>query len=1593
MKSSLSIPHRRYPMLRRSAALLAGLLILFAWHGTFVCEEEKVPVFNLNSSKVYKPGDEVTIHLESRNLEYVDFRVYKVDDPAGLLLAQEDPHYIKDPSLLKTKTAGEKLKGGWEDFQQKIKNNFKKRMSLESRVKIRKTLHIEAKPGVKTVPASAKISLLNEQKLALTPWREEVKQKEQDYWWTYQDVKIPVKDAGAYLVEGMYQDKKAYILVVVTPSGFLVTRSPNEVLVYACDRLGGEPLTDARIRFLRDKKVVKEGKTDKSGIYRTPYSISDEEMERNVVVTCEKGSDFSLSESYYYGSSWDKYSVYIYTERPVYRPNQTVYFKGIVRGRDASGQYSTLTGQDVEVKINDPKYNKVYTKTLKTNGYGSFTDSLTLSEEPPLGSYYIEASVEGKTYSGDFQVQEYKKPEYEVKVEYGKDSYVQGEQVTATVSANYYFGSPVTGAEVNYYIYRQRYYLPWWYWYGEDYGWFYEEESGEGEGDEYSNYGNELVKEGTGKLTADGKLVVKFKGEKLDFDAVYKVEARVTDKSRREIAGARSVKVTRGSFFLALTKDRWVYKPGEEVRLTVRAQDFANQAVNAQVTVKVEMESYANGASNYVEVATGDVKVTQGQGNYSFKPGKDGYYRVTAESKDAKGNAIDADNYVWVTSGTGWWYEGYARGGVQIIPDKPSYKAGETAHIFVMLPVQEGKALFTMEGEKLYSAEVRAFKGGSFLVDVPVKGDYSPNVYASVNLISKDQRYSQEKAIIVPPKDRLLTVKVESDKPIYKPQETASYTITTTDGNGKPVSAEVSLGVVDEAVYAIVPERTQEIGKAFYSRRYNKVSTSASFDFNFYGYSRKTRMEEADARKRPWTLADFKEGKAEKFAEARTRRDFRDISFWKADLVTDGSGKAKVKIKFPDNLTAWRATARAVTGDTKVGQVTQKAIVRKDLIVRMEAPRFLTQEDEMTIATIVHNYLSTDKTARVIFGVDGLEALGDTLSEISVPRNADVRVDFRIKARDPGDAILEAKALTNEESDAMELTVPVLPHGIKRYITKAGETNQAQASLNETLTLPDSAAEEANVLKIDVAPSLGGTMLEALDYLAEYPYGCVEQTMSCFLPDVVVSKTLKDLNLANADLEKKLPDMVKKGLARLYNFQHEDGGWGWWEHDETHPFMTAYVIYGLTQAKACGYEVSEEAYSRGVTALREQISQVGKDISGYGGWNEQQGMGDATKAYMLYVLSLADTTDAGMVNGLYAHRDSLNDNSKALLALTLDKMGKKNEARQVVAELEKNAKVSETAANWGGKSWHYSWEDDQIQTTAQVVRALAQITPQSGVIEKAIRWLILRRQGNAWNSTQDTAMIIYSLLEYMKASKELYPDYTLAIAVNGKQVLNQKVGKGDVGKKIPTVVVKGDGLKTGENSVTLTKSGRGKLYYTLSLAYVEHKEGIPAEEHGITVDRTFAKLLPVQDAKGRWVYATQPISGPVRSGQEILVRVKLKADQAYDYLMVEDPLPSGCEVIKEDWRYTLLGEEYREWYDYEWNYWFTSKEIRDTRMVFFVTHYEFGGESKEAEFTYILRAQMPGTFHVMPTQAKLMYFPEVSGSSEEYVLSVAEGTP
>ena len=157
-------------------------------------------------------------------------------------------------------------------------------------------------------------------------------------------------------------------------------------------------------------------------------------------------------------------------------------------------------------------------------------------------------------------------------------------------------------------------------------------------------------------------------------------------------------------------------------------------------------------------------------------------------------------------------------------------------------------------------------------------------------------------------------------------------------------------------------------------------------------------------------------------------------------------------------------------------------------------------------------------------------------------------------------------------------------------------------------------------LKLSVDASLASTVLTALDDLAGYPYGCVEQTMSRFLPTVVVADAFKEINAPVSEATKtKLPDMVAKGLQRLYSFQHSDGGWGWWENDNTNPYMTAYVVYGLALAEKAGYNIDKGYLDRGINSIKSQLS-------------NNNTIDETTLAYMLYSIAVAKGIDEEFLN-------------------------------------------------------------------------------------------------------------------------------------------------------------------------------------------------------------------------------------------------------------------------------------------------------------------------------------------------------------------------
>ena len=280
-------------------------------------------------------------------------------------------------------------------------------------------------------------------------------------------------------------------------------------------------------------------------------------------MVARNGADFAVNalSEYAFSSVSDRWMGYVYTDRPVYRPGHTVHFKGILRVRDAAG-YQVPAGKPVQVRIQDAEEKPVYQKTLTTTATGAIRDDLALPAGAALGYYNIEVKAGEYSMGGDFEVEEYKKPEYEVRVTPARARVLEGEAVPATIEARYYFGEPVNGANVKWAVYRERYW-PFWFDADEEGG----PEPGADSGDDSSDAGDQL-NQGEGRLDADGKLAIQLQTSVSDkkFDYRYRIEARVTDQAKREITGKGYVMATYGSFLVTAQPERYFYAPGEQGR-------------------------------------------------------------------------------------------------------------------------------------------------------------------------------------------------------------------------------------------------------------------------------------------------------------------------------------------------------------------------------------------------------------------------------------------------------------------------------------------------------------------------------------------------------------------------------------------------------------------------------------------------------------------------------------------------------------------------------------------------------------------------------------------------------------------------------------------------------------------------------------------------------------------------------------------------------------------------------------------------------------------------------------------------------------------
>jgi alpha-2-macroglobulin len=1527
--------------------------------------------FSLTSQKTFLTGEKPEIAVNAHNVQQLEFRVYRVNDPVKFFGQMQDLHSFGGAAPAMPKQAHtwlEKFHAWKHRLWAMVRDFIRAQFSPDSRHQIRLWQMGGGEPskaGPK-VETYAQVPVLNQQQV-VSVWKWTVPAHER---WESVSLTVPVSERGVYLVEATDGKLRAYTIVVITDIAIITKSGQGRLMSFVVDRRTGDPIANIPVKVWIDQKEVASKPTDQQGLVDTAVSVAKPE---NVAVLAAGQNQFAINAPGGWNLGDDpnrNLKGYTYTDRPVYRPGDTAHFNTIVRSQTASG-YTVPQGQDIRLELRDPQtYDVIWTKTVTLSQMGTATWDFPIPADAHLGSYYLNMQIGERYIEGtNFSVEDYKKPEYAVKVAAQTPRVLQGQPIKATIDARYYFGEPVANAKVKWVVHTSTY---WPLGRSDDDD---QADAGGGEGgddsadsgdaEEDDSAGGDQEEEKSGVLDADGKLqiTVPTKVDSKKQDLVYRVEARVTDAGNREIAGHGFALATYGSFFLTADPSSYVYSKGDTATINVAAQDYDKKPIQTSFRVEMNRWNWRSGAGATVTTSQG---LTDAAGKAQIKVAipDSGEYRVRVVATTPEKRDVESTAFLWAPGVSPWWSGGATQERIQIVAGKKVYQPGDTAHVLIVTGKEPTSVLVSAEGNGLYSGQVYKSNGGSITVDVPVKPEYAPNFYVAAAYIRDNKMYEGSKSLSVPPTAHQLNVQLVPSKPQYQPGESATYTIKASDAGGKPVVADFSLGVVDEAIYAIKPETAGNILNAFYGRVYSQVSTESSLTFYFNGQAGKRKMQLASVR----SSKAMAQMKPERLVQPKIRKAFPDTAYWVGDIHTGSNGQATVKFDYPDAITSWRATTRGVTENTMVGSAVTNTIVRKNIMVRLVVPRFFRRGDEITLSTIVQNYLPTDKTAQVSMQFEGLQVLDGAQQNINVPTRGLVKVDYRVKVLDVDSAKVLGKALTDVESDAMELTLPVVPFGVKLATSNSGSIAGAGTSdTSQAVTFPAGAEGGTRKLTISVTPSIAGSVFAALDYLTSYPYGCTEQTMSSFLPDVLVADALNKLGVKSNIDPTTLHKQVQAGMDRLYTYQHDDGGWGWWQTDDSHLFMTAYVLAGLSQAKAAGFDVKQDAIDKGRAWLLPEFNKSSK-------------VRTDLRAYMAYALVLSGTdSNSAVLDSVWEQRSTLTPYGQAVLGLAM-LQANDNRSKQLTTQLEGEAKQDDSQAWWPSDTNYlmdYSG-DTTPESTAYALKLINHTDASSALIPKAAVYLVSHRsEGYYWDSTEQTAMVIYGLTDYLERTQELKPNYSVDVQVNGKTVATKKFTPADALAPATTLAIADSQLSPTANQVRIVKNGDGRLYWSTRGDYFSNeKKVVNAGSFQLSTARQYYRLTSMQK-DGRIVYHLDPLSGPLQVGDTLAVRITVGGNE-WKYLMIEDPIPSGTESIGRDDLYEL--DDQPTW----WSRWYSDRELRDDRTTFFNMYFPQG----QHEYVYLLKVVNPGIFRVSPTSVLPMYQPEYLSTSESLTVTV-----
>jgi hypothetical protein len=1322
-------------------------------------------------------------------------------------------------------------------------------------------------------------------------------------------VNLPALPPGVYLLSAGGGAKEAWEIVNITQLAVVIKRAPHKLLAWACDHATGAPVSGASVAlYAGSVKRLAAGVTRPDGTCLLATAPGDHQT---VIVARDRdmaGVPTAIADPD------GVLKMHFQTDRPIYRPGHTVAFKAILR-RTAGQGYTPLANTACRVEVRDAKENVLQSETLTTNPLGTLAGQVELPAEGVPGPYTVVVGAGKEQAYGTFSVAEYRKPEFKVTVTTAKRRYLAGEPVTCAVQASYYFGAPLPQAEVAYQVRRldapyaesneaER-------WYGSSDGNLYPR-------DTYS--AQPFVAEGTVATDDAGRATIAFKTDRAAPDSVYSVQCTVRDTARRQVEASASVPVYAASLRLGLRTDLLVAPLGSVIPLQLRAADLDGKPAASSVTLTVRQPVWVAKEDRYRYREVARTRVTlpsSGRATAAVPAAAPGELEIRALARDATGRETLALLSVCV-AGAGARPENESREPTLTLRlDRRGYQPGDRARIWVSANTHDRPILVAAEGADLWAYTVVPKGKGGFLWTLRTRREMAPNLYVDACQWARGDFLSANAELPLPDLARRLTVKIEPDRDRYRPGEPATYLVRTTDKAGQPVAAEVAFAVVDEAIFALRPDTTPDLFTFFWGRRENLTLTASSAPEELSGgaYQRSNAL-------------------------APLRQQFLDTAHWDAHVQTGPDGIARISFPFPGNLTTWRATARAVTGDTRAGAATAQVLVSRPVMLRLAVPRQIVQGDRLTLVGTVHNRTDREREFETALTAEGLRLEGAPRVRVRVPSDGEAPVTWKLAADtlpESGAASLQGEVVApdaaadqrEELSDALRVGVRVVPRGIPHRIA-VGSVLDRETTL--TLNLPPDRLEPATSVTLTVRAGLGPARADSAGRVFS-----AGRNGSLGAADQLLAAASGTANARAA----------RDALALLARFQQSTGGWGWWDEAPADPVITARVLTALAWVHG---PAGAPAAS---TAIRVPAGLIQRGITGatqlYNATNLWE-----HRALLAAAITLAGGTDGPRLMaevqrrgpGATAQRPAdargVSPYARLMLAEALFRSGQQDAGVSLARAVAATAAAGpETALLPSGE--HPAWSASVAETTALALAVLAELS-QEPVLQRKLAEGLARAEDDDWRSQDEDALIAHALADYLRRHPDPARPGVVEASCNGTRV----AVPGPAGDQPLRIAIPRSLLKDGANTFTLRRDEGGEVF-----AAVEAECYRPARDENAAGLRVLRRL-EARDANGLW----GALRRPVQPAETLRCTVLVWPDDRAGGIRIREPIPAGCEFVDSE-----AGACARE-------------EVRDGAVI----HY-LRGQGEPVSFRYYLRAESEGDLIALPAVAELLRRPAVRGNS------------